>query len=230
MAARDLRSFGTYLIGGLRLLAYVMLFLSIVGIVLSPEIVRLLFDYGAFDQASLDLMAQTLGIFLVGLAGNAFCLLLARAFFSAQDTTTPLLGVLLCVAINVVISLATVGTYGVLGLAAGVAVGDWAEAIFLTLVMWRRIPETDLSSLLRALPVILLGALGAGLGALLTLRVSESIVGTDPATLIVLGQAIAATLVGAAVYLGYTRLVRLPELPRAIELLRSAIRRPGPIE
>jgi putative peptidoglycan lipid II flippase len=227
VAAGDIRQFGALLVGGLRLLVYVMLFLSAVGIVLSRQIVELLFGYGAFDAQALDLTAGTLAIMLGGLAGNALCLLLARAFFSHQDTTTPLLGVVLCVTVNVAVSLATVGQLGLLGLALGVMLGDWAEAIFLVVMIWRRVPSVAIVELVRAIPVMAIGALLAAGAAAAALFATTPAFGQDPGKVAVLLQLVLATLAGGAAYLLYTRILRLPELPRAVALVRSSLRRGG---
>lgn len=231
MAAGELRTFGTLLVGTLRLLVFVMLFLSAVGIVLSRQVVELLFGYGAFDGATLDLTARLLSIFLIGLAGNTLCLVLARAFFSGQDTTTPLLGVLLAVGTSVAVSLLTIQQLGLTGLAIGVALGDTAEAVFLALALRRRWPAVEIGSFLRVLPVIGLGALLAGGAAFAVVIASGSLVSSGSALAskpFLLAQVVAATAAGGAAYLIYTRLVRLPELPRAIGLVRSSLQRRDP--
>ena len=227
MAAGELRSFGSLLVGSVRLLVFVSLFLSIVGMVISRQVVGLLFGYGAFDPASLDLTAQTLAVLLASMTADALCLMLARAFFTAQDTKTPLVGVLLCVVVSVTVSIATVSFLGLLGLALGVVLGDWSEALFLIIMLRRKLPTLELFGLLRVIPVLALGGVIAGGAAYVVVHVIETYVGTDPGKLALLFEIVAASTVGGALYLLYARLVRLPELPRAFGLVASLFHRDG---
>ncbi len=224
VAAGDLRGFGSLLVGAIRMLVVVMSFFTAVGIVISRQVVELLFGYGAFDVPALDLTAQTLAVLLIGLAGSSLAVILARAFYSGQDTVTPVLGVFVSVTVNVVISVATVGQLGLIGLAIGVAVGDWVEAIFLTVLLGRRVPSLAIGSFVRILPLVAVGAAVAGLAAYGVLHGSDGLLGLSGKPGVLL-QVLLATAAGAAVFLLYTRLVRLPELPRAIGLIRDSIGR-----
>ena len=58
------------LVRSLRLILFAMLPLTGLGIVLRGEIVTLLFGYGRFDAAAIELTAGTLLVFLLGLAGQ----------------------------------------------------------------------------------------------------------------------------------------------------------------
>jgi putative peptidoglycan lipid II flippase len=219
--------FGRLVVRSLRLLLYVMLFLTAVAIVLREQVVTLLFEYGRFDQRAIDLTASTLLLFLLGLAGHALIVVLARAFYAGQDTRTPVIAAILSVGVNVAISVGTVGTLGLSGLALGIAVGAWVEAGLLTILLQRRTPGLRLDPLVRALGEFALGAALAGLAAAAVLRGSELLVGVDPGKVAVALQVAAAGLAAAAVYLVYSRLLRVPELPQAFDLLRGSLRRGG---
>jgi len=226
VAAGDVRGFGSLLVGAIRMLVVVMFFFTAVGIVVSRQVVELLFGYGAFDTPALDLTAETLVVFLAGLAASSLCVVLARAFYSGQDTTTPVVGVVISVIVNVIVSVATVGQLGLVGLALGVALGDWVEAVFLAVLLRRRVPSLGMGSFMGIIPLVAAGAALAGIVAYGVLRTSEALLATygKPGILV---QVLLATAAGAAVYLLYTRLVRLPELPRAIALLRDSIGKRG---
>ncbi len=117
----------------LRLLTFTTLGIAVLAIVLRREAVTLLFGYGRFDEAAVDATAGALGIFLLGLPAHSAIAILARAFYAAQDTRTPMLGAVLAVGVNVAVSVATVGELGIRGLALGIAAGAWLEATFLVI-------------------------------------------------------------------------------------------------
>ena len=227
MATGALREYGALVVRSLRLLLFVMLFFTAVGMVLRRQGVTLLFGYERFDERAIDLTANTLLFFLVGLAAHSMIVVLARAFYAGQDTRTPVMAAIVSVAVNVAVSVTTVGTLGLSGLALGIALGAWVEAAILVALLWQRTPGIALESLGRALAEFALGALLAALGAVLAVRATEGLVGPDPGKLAILVQSAVAFSVAALIYLAYSWLLRIPELPTMINLLRQALRRGG---
>ena len=223
-AAGSMREFGQLVVRSMRLLLYVMFFFSAVGIVLRRQVVALLFDFG-FDERALDLTANTLSFLLVGLAGHALVVVLARSFYAGQDTRTPVMTAVLEVVVSVSVALATVGALGLSGLALGLATGAWFEASLLTFLLWRRTPGAGLENVLRPIPLYLLGALAAAGTALLVVRGSELVVGVEPGKVIQLAVLGAAGLAAALAYAAYSWLTRIPELSQTLALLRSVGRR-----
>jgi putative peptidoglycan lipid II flippase len=223
IASGATREFAQIVLRSLRLLLYVMLFITAVTMVLRRQVVTLLFDYGQFDERAVDLTANTLLYFLIGLAGHSMIVILARAFYSAQDTRTPVMAAIISVGVNIVVSLATVGSFGLSGLALGIAAGAWVEAGILIVLLWQRTPGIHLESLGRAMVEFLIGALLAALGAVAVIRLTESAVGPDPVKLAILVQSLLAATVAAVVYAGYSWLLRIPELPQSLSMLRSML-------
>ena len=84
---------------------------------------------------------------------------------------------------------------------------------------WRRVPSS------RRGPCRSSGPWPPAIVAALVLRIVPHPAATGQAVGLAI-QLTLASLAGLAVYLGWSRLVRLPELPRTVGLLRSALR-PG---
>ena len=223
MATGAVRDFGVLVVRSLRLLLFVMLFLTVMGMVLRRHVVTLLFEYGRFDARAIDLTANTLLFFLVGLAAHSLIAVLARAFYAGQDTRTPVFAALVSVAVNVVVSVTTVGALQLSGLALGIAIGAWVEAGILALLLWQRTAGIRLESLGRALLEFGIGAFLAALAAVATLRATELFLAPDPGKLLLFGQGAVVTLAGGLVYLAYSWLLRVPELPQTVALLRSVL-------
>jgi putative peptidoglycan lipid II flippase len=214
--------FTAMVLRAMRLLLWVMMFVAAVGIVTRDEVVDLLFGWG-FDEAALAATAAALGVFLIGLPAHSLNVILARAFYSGKDTITPVTVAIISVGLNVTISIATVGELGIRGLALGIALGAWFEAVTLSLLLRRRHPGIDLRDALVGGALSLLGAVPSAIVAAGVLALD--VVPADwPRVVTLLIELTAATLAGLAVYVLYARLVRLPELSRTLELVRSAIR------
>ena len=225
LATGAVRTFGMYVVRSLRLLLFVMLFLTAVAMVLRRQIVTLLFDYGQFDAQAVDLTANTLLFFLVGLAAEALIVVLARAFYAGQETRIPVAAALLAVAVNVVVSIATVGSLGLSGLALGIAVGAWVEAIVLTVILARRTAGMSLASLGRAATLFLLGSALAAAAAVGAVRLTELVMSADPGKVAILAQAVAGSLAALAVYVAWALIFRVPELTETATILAGVVRR-----
>ncbi len=82
-------AFASLLTRALRLLIYVMIPISVLTAIVRGPFVEILFGSGKISQEDLDLIALTLGYFLIGLTAHALIAVLARAFYARQDTVTP---------------------------------------------------------------------------------------------------------------------------------------------
>jgi putative peptidoglycan lipid II flippase len=217
------REFGQLITRSVRLVLWIMLFITAVGIVLRRQGVTLLFDYG-LDADAISLTADTLSFLLLGLAAHSMVVVFARAFYSGHDTRTPVITALLDTAVCVTIGIATVGSLGLSGIALGLAVGAWIEASSLGILLWRRTPGAGLEGLVQPLVLFIVGAVLAAIAALVVVRITDPIIGA-PSKFALLGQVLAATAAGGAVYAIYTRALRIPELEQTIDLVRSMLRR-----
>lgn len=224
VAAGSMVEFGSILRQSLRLLLYVTLWIAAVGIVLRRQTVLLLFGWG-FDAAARAQTSDTLMYFLLGLPANCLNVVLARAFYSSQDTRTPVVVAIASVGVNVIVSVVTVGSLGLAGLALGIALGGWFDTIVLSLILWRRNHRVDLRSILNGSIVFGVGAALAGAAALAVTRFGHPIFGKLPGRPLLLAEILVAAAAAAAVYVVYSRAMRVPELTRVVGLIRSELRR-----
>ena len=226
VAAGSVKEFGQLIVRSARLVLWIMLFITAIGIVLRRQGVTLLFDYGLDDRA-ISLTADTLSFLFLGLAAHTLVIVFARAFYSGHDTRTPVITALADMVVCVVIAVSTVGSLGLSGIALGIAAGGWAEASALGILLWRRTPGAGLESILKPLVLFTGGAVLAAVGALIVVRITDPMIGLQPGKIGLLLQTVAATAGGAVVYGIYTRALGIPELDQAIGLVRSIVRRGG---
>jgi putative peptidoglycan lipid II flippase len=212
----------------IRLLLFVMLPITALGMVLRVDVVTLLFDYGRVDARAIGMTADTLLWFLAGLAAHSAIAVLARAFYADQDTRTPVAVAILAVVINSSLAVVLAGPFGLPGLAMAIAAAAWVEAVVLLWLLARRQPGI-------ALPAI------AGLGVLSGL-ISVPAAGAAFAVEALLGEAIGlergklATLVvvalasgaGFAAYAALAAALRIPELATIVGVMRELLRRRRP--
>jgi putative peptidoglycan lipid II flippase len=225
IATGERLEFGVLVDRSLRLLAYAMMFVAVVSIVLRREIVTLLFGYGRFDQEAIALTSDTLLVFLFGLPAHAAIAVMARAFYAGQDTRTPVAAAVMAVAINVAVSLVTVGSLGLSGLALGIALGAWAEAILLLALLDRHIPT--LSASRQAVAWISFAASAGIAGAVCwgAMSLLQGLTGSAIPKPILLVEVGLASLAAIAAYLALSWLLRFAELPMLLRVASGAVRR-----
>lgn len=136
-----------------------VLFLSLpasVGlIILRRPIVSLLFERGAFDARSTELVAWALLWYAAGLVGHSLLEIIARAFYAMQDTRTPVAVGAVAMALNVVFSIvfsvmfAQAGRPPHGGLALANSLATALECLALLLLLSRRFGGLDLGRIRR---------------------------------------------------------------------------------
>jgi putative peptidoglycan lipid II flippase len=209
----------------LRLIVFVMLPITGLAMVLRRQVVTVLFDYGRFDQAAIDLTSNTLLFFLFGLAAHASIAVLARAFYAQKDTRTPVLAAILAVAINTTLAVLLIGPLGLSGLALAIAVGAWIEAAVLLGLLRRRLPTLRVAPIARVLLEAGFAALVASVVALGTVYLLDGLIGPEPGKLALVAQVILATAAGGLAYVGLAVALRIPELPSIVGIMSDLLRR-----
>jgi len=220
-------AFRRLLTRGLSILAYVMIGIAALGIVVSEDVVRLLFDFAHISETAIKATSLTLAVFLVGLTAHSLIAVLARAFYALQDTKTPVIAALLAVFINIVVANALVGSMGLQGLAVAIAVAAWLETLTLVVLLERRV---DGLSMRHVWVVMLKSAIVTGAGALVAYgveRVLQGAWGADPGFLLLLARTSLAVGAGGLVIVAGSRALRIEELGTIVGLVVDLIRRRG---
>ena len=100
-------------------------------IALSEPIVRMLFEHGLFKVADTDGTARALIWLALGLPAHVLVKALSPAFFARDDTATPLWATLKAMVVAVAAALLLGRLFGASGIAAGIALGAWSNALSL---------------------------------------------------------------------------------------------------
>jgi putative peptidoglycan lipid II flippase len=105
----------------------------------APDLVMsALFQRGAFDADAARRAGAVLAAYAVGLPAVVLIRSAVASFYARADTTTPLIASLSAVGINVLLKIALMAPFGVVGLAFATAIGAWTNLLLLGLLAWRR--------------------------------------------------------------------------------------------
>jgi putative peptidoglycan lipid II flippase len=157
-------------------------------VVLSTEVVGVLFERGAFTGATTAKVAPVLSVYGVGLLANALGRMMSTACFAAGDTRSPARYAVVRVVVSTAGSLALMGPMGVQGVVAGAVAGGTLEAVLLARAVRGHFGETGLASV----PWVRLAgsvALTAGAGLAMRALLEEAALGPLLRGLAVLGPA-----------------------------------------
>jgi putative peptidoglycan lipid II flippase len=122
---------------GIRLISLIVMPAAVGYVVLAKPVVTALVEYGA--AKNVDLVAQCLAMFAVGLLGFSLYLFTLRGFYALRDTRTPFFLNVAENAINVVLALVLEPWLGVKGLALALALAYSAAALIAFVALRRRV-------------------------------------------------------------------------------------------
>lgn len=108
-------------------------------LVLREPIVRFVFERGRFDADASALTATALFFFSFGLLGYALRDLYSRAFYSIQDSRTPMTNGIVCVVLNVFFNLVLVGPLKLGGLALATSISGSLGTVLLMAQLKKKI-------------------------------------------------------------------------------------------
>ncbi|MCL4426098.1 MAG: murein biosynthesis integral membrane protein MurJ [Firmicutes bacterium] len=167
-ARRDWPQFKDTIAMGLRLVAMITVPSAVGLIVLRVPIVRLLFQRGAFDAADTASTAAALLYYSLGMMAMAGGTVTSAAFFSLQDTRTPVILGILAGGSNVLLDFLLVSPMGHRGLALANALATWGGLLASYLFLSLRLGGLPSLKLLGGLARILLSSLAMAGATLLT--------------------------------------------------------------
>jgi putative peptidoglycan lipid II flippase len=193
-------------------------------LVLAEPITRLVYERGAFDADSTDIVAQALFWFSFSLPFAGVNLLLTRTFFSLQRPWLPTALGAATLVVNLVVALALVGPYGIGGIVVATAVASATMTVGQAYYLRRELGgRLEGAETLRALGRMLLAAaVLAAVAYLLWLGLDKALGRSLPAQIVSVGGGLVA---GIAAYIAVVVALRVPEAQQIRELVAARVRR-----
>jgi putative peptidoglycan lipid II flippase len=208
---------------GMRQIALLLIPAAAITIALPEPITRLVYERGEFDAQSTDQVAEALFWFSFSLPFSGFNLLLTRTFFSLQKPWTPtaLAGVTLV--INLAVSAALYGPFGIGGVVLGTVVSTAAMTVGQGYYLRRRIGGLQLKTTARTTAKIVAASAVLGGVAYATWYGLDAALGDSLlAQIVAVGTALT---LGSAVYAAIVLALRIPEAQQIRDLFTRRLRR-----
>lgn len=106
--------------------------------VLSDEIIRVVYEHGAFNPGTTATVAGILAIYGLGLPGFVMIKALNPGFFAREDTKTPMRFTMISVAVNCAMALLLFPFFAERGIATAEVVSGWITTVLLFATLVRR--------------------------------------------------------------------------------------------
>jgi putative peptidoglycan lipid II flippase len=158
-------------------------------IVIGLPIVRLLFERGKFDMLASVMTNNAVFYYSLGLPAYGVSKIFANAFYSFQDTKTPVKVAMFAMILHVVLCIALMRPMGAGGLALATAVSSYFDLILLVVYLKKRIAKIGLRQILFSSLKSLLATVGTAVMAWNMCKISENLFIAVP-TAIISGLAI----------------------------------------
>jgi len=99
--------------------------------IFSNEVINLLFGRGAFDDNAIKMTSAALFFYALGMLGFGFREVLARGFYSMQDTKTPMINAAIGMFLNIILNIILSRFMGIGGLALATSVAATFTTVLL---------------------------------------------------------------------------------------------------
>lgn len=184
----------------------------------SEPVVKLLFGRGAFDLESTLLTSTALFFYSIGMMGFGLRDILSRAFYSLQDTKTPMVNGIIGVVINIILN-SILSTYMGIG---GLALATSISAIFCTVLLFisfrKKVGSFGMKHITISSIKVLCASLIMGVVAKFSYDVLLKYIG-DNLSLIL------AIIIGAVVYFILIYFMRIEEVDSMINAVKKKFKR-----
>jgi putative peptidoglycan lipid II flippase len=221
-AKGEMQRVGALLQRGLRAILVLSVPGTLMLLVLGHPLMSLLFQRGMFTEEAAALASGALAYLTIGLVGFSLNLPLIRGFYALHDQLTPLVVVIVSIAVKWGLSVILAGTMRQDGLALATSITYLINALAMILLLYRRLPALLDRTLTMFCGKLILTA------SIMLCAVYLADVGVlafaAPSWAFLLGRLCVDGAVGGLVFLLLARIVKISEITEVINAAMSSLR------
>ena len=222
-ANADLKGFRETMSQTIRALFFLLVPMSFGLIALSRPIVRMFYQYRQFTAQDTDLTSAALVCFSVGICGFGLQNILSRGFYAFKEGKAPMLTSVLAIIANLTLSFSLVRLLGSGGPALASSISISIAAVIMLWLMNRKVKGIVNRHLFKdLLKMLLIGFVMLWVVVYTRDYLSARLVDNITGRIWVIAL---PTLTGAAIYIGLSLLVRLPEAMTVLGILKKYVRK-----
>lgn len=137
--------------------------ITVGSMIFTQPIVRLLFGRGAFNDSAIIMTSNALFFYSIGMLGFGLREILSRAFYSMQDTKTPMINATIAVVINIILNIILSRFMGIGGLALATSISALICTGLLFISLKRKIGRFGMKNIIISFIKIVISSLVMGI-------------------------------------------------------------------
>ncbi|MBI5305132.1 MAG: murein biosynthesis integral membrane protein MurJ [Chloroflexi bacterium] len=221
VAMDDLANAAHAITASLRMLLFVLAPLTCLLILFAAPTIGLVLGRGKFDTNAVNLTAQALAMYAIGLMAIAVMFVLQRAFYALRDNATPFVVGAVGAAVHVALNWVLMRDFAHAGIALSTSLTAIASALVMLVLLARRLDDFSLTRL--GLFLLRCGALAVPSAAFVAWLFALTGLGDETFGARAVGIAFAG--LGGLIYLGLAFLLRVPESALLFKTARDLLTR-----
>lgn len=186
--------------------------------IFAEPVVRLLFGRGAFDANAISMTSYALFFYSIGMVGFGLREVLSRAFYSMQDTKTPMMNAAIAMIMNIILNIILSKFLGIGGLALATSI----SAVFCTALLFvslrKKIGPFGMKSITISFIKILCASLVMGVIAKITYNTLLNSISANLSLIISIG-------IGALVYFVIIYFIKIEEVDNMVNALKKKLKK-----
>jgi putative peptidoglycan lipid II flippase len=186
--------------------------------VFAEPIVRMLFGRGAFGEQAVALTSYALFFYALGMVGYGLRDVLSRAFYSLQDTRTPMINAAIAVVLNIILNIVLSRYLGIGGLALATSISALLCTLLLFLSLRKKIGHFGLKDISLSFGKIVIASLVMGGIAKFVFEALLTILGANIALLLSIG-------IGSLVYFVLISFMKIKEVEEIILQVKNELKK-----
>ncbi|MGE5629869.1 MAG: murein biosynthesis integral membrane protein MurJ [Caulobacteraceae bacterium] len=222
----EMEKYKNTLFKGLQSILFITIPSSIGLIVLNVPIVRLLFRTGKFTESDVAITAYALAFYSIGVIGQSAVQVVTRAYYSLQDTMTPVKVGGAMVLANLILNLAflKVSNLAIGGIALSYTITSILNVVILYRILEKKLNGLNTSGIMVSIIKSSAASAVMGVAAYFTTHYIEAALGTASKLmqLIEVGSGIA---VGALVFFAVAYLLKMQEMSYAMDMVMKKFKK-----
>lgn len=191
---------------------------SVGAMVFSKPIVKMLFGRGAFDAIAVNMTGDALFYYSIGMVGVGLREVLSRAFYSMQDTKTPMINATIGMVLNIVLNLILSRYMGISGLALATSIAATIITILLFINLRKRIGPFGMKHIAITFAKILVASLIMGLIAWFSFNYLIGSISQNLSLLI-------AIVIGVSVYFTIVCFMKIEDVDVIVKAVKEKLRK-----
>jgi putative peptidoglycan lipid II flippase len=165
--SKDITGLKNSLIKSIRAICILILPVTVGSVLFSKPIIRLLFGRGAFGSSEVQLTANALLFYSIGMIGFGLREVLSRAFFSMKYTKTPMINAVIGMTLNIILNIILSKYLGIGGLALATSISALVTTGLLYVSLKHRIGALGIRTIMKDIIKVTLASLIMGFFATL---------------------------------------------------------------